>query len=225
MNTGSSTVTKTPEDVIKFWFLDPSTQLQANYELWYKTNPATDDQIRAQFGHIVESALLGSLSDITNPHAWITTPNGALALTIVLDQFTRNVFRGSAKAFSGDAVSKHVVLYAIDKKFDVDSYGVFGRVFGILLPLMHSEDIKDHELFQIKVAEYKALLEKDGVDHAYKEAAMKCYVDVENYEGQHVEIVSQFGRYPYRNEVLGRATTKQEEEWLASLPKEKRFGQ
>jgi uncharacterized protein (DUF924 family) len=168
-----------PNEVLAFW-------RAAGPDKWFEKDDAFDDQIRTRFLATCEAAAAGAL-------AWDDTPDGALALLIVLDQFPRNIFRGSARAFAADPLARAVAARAIECGFDRE-VPVAERGF-FYLPFEHSEALADQE-------RCVALNRATGDADALKWAEL------------HADIVRRFGRFPHRNAVLGRATTPDEEAFL-----------
>jgi uncharacterized protein (DUF924 family) len=169
-----------PQDVLAFW-------RSAGTEKWFKKDPAFDVEIATRFRSTYERAVAGDLS------GWEATPEGALALVIVLDQFPRNMFRGQARTYAADALTCDIARRALARGFDREVPSADRRFF--YLPLMHSEDLADQE-------------------HCV--ALSRAYGDDEftEYAEQHADIVRRFGRFPHRNAMLGRATTPAEQEFL-----------
>lgn len=176
-------------DVLDFWFV------QAGPDRWFGGDAGFDAEIRARFLTLQEAAAAGQLDD------WAGTPLGALALCLVLDQFPRNLFRGTARAFATDPKARAVARAAIDQGFDVDP-GIDNdhRLF-FYLPFEHSEDLEDQRR---SVALQRDRMTGPDVDPSY--------VD---YAQRHLAVIEQFGRFPHRNAILGRASTPEEEAHLA----------
>jgi uncharacterized protein (DUF924 family) len=168
-----------PQDVLAFW-------RAAGPDKWFNKDAAFDDEIRARFLTTYESAVRRAL-------AWNDWAEGALALLIVLDQFPRNMFRGSARAFAADPLAREVATRAIARGFDHD-VAVAERSF-FYLPFEHSETLADQE-------RCVALNRASGDADALKWAEL------------HADIIRRFGRFPHRNAVLGRATTAEEQAFL-----------
>ena len=210
MNTQSPIAT--PGDVLDFWLGDgvqlgwPAEDLSKR---WFGGGAALDEVIKSQFGPRVLQALDGTLGDW--PQNAPTPALGQLAHVILLDQFTRNVFRGDARAFSGDARAQQLVLQAIAAKADQQLPWV-GRVF-LYMPLMHAETLA---LQAECVARFVQLVSDAPED--LKER-LRGNLD---FARQHEDIIARFGRFPYRNAALGRANTADEEVFLTNGP---RFGQ
>ncbi|MFN3713384.1 MAG: DUF924 family protein [Alcanivoracaceae bacterium] len=196
------------QSVLDFWFDDgleqgwPSRNLSA---LWFRADAALDQGIEAQFGHLVEAALFSELVE------WEATPLSRLALLVLLDQFTRNIYRGSAKAFAGDHRAVTLVLEGLARGMDRELPWV-GRVF-FLMPLMHAED---EDLQQRSVAEFTTLHAAAPVEMADRIAANLAFAR------EHRDIVLRFGRFPHRNQVLGRDSSDEERAFLEHGP---RYGQ
>jgi uncharacterized protein (DUF924 family) len=178
--------------VLAFWF-DP-----AHRSHWYKVDRAFDAQIREQFAGVIEQALAGKLDE------WATTPSGWLALLIVLDQFSRNIYRKDPRAWAQDSRAQQVALSGIQQRFD-QQLPPLQRVFAYM-PLEHAEDI---ELQRRSVMLFEALcndLPPDQRDN---------YNEFLQYARRHEVVIACFGRFPHRNVVLGRASTPEEMAYLA----------
>lgn len=197
-----------PQNVLDFWLGDglalgwPSDDRN---KLWWGGGHDADTQIANRFGDSVREALAGGLQP------WEMPETNRLALVIVLDQFTRNVFRGQAQAFAGDARAQCLVRQALDINLDRKLPWV-GRVF-LYMPLMHAEK----ETLQNECVRQFRLL-RDEVPEALRER-----IDGNlRFAEQHRNIIAQFGRFPHRNQALGRTSTPEETEFLKNGP---RFGQ
>lgn len=169
-----------PESVVAFW-------LDAGPEKWFKKDEAFDAEIRGRFLPTYEAAAAGRLA------SWEATAEGALALLIVLDQFPRNMFRGSARAFAADPLARAVADRAIARGFD-KQLGLPKQSF-FYLPFMHSENLIDQE-------RCVDLCRQAGAEDTLKFAEL------------HADIIRRFGRFPHRNALLGRATTAEEQAFL-----------
>jgi len=181
----------TPADIITFWFEDDRTITR---EKWFKRDDAFDQTIRDRFGTLTDQAATGALDH------WAETPDGALALLIVLDQFPRNLHRGSARAFASDAraiARKAVLQRGFDRGFSNPE-----RTF-LYLPFEHSEDMTEQD---ISVALFEGMR-----DDPLRRAPGS---NIE-YAWKHWIVVKRFGRFPHRNAALGRISTADEEEYLA----------
>ena len=192
----------TAASVIAFWLGPSPGHLEAAKRAsrrWYVTDDALDQEVRQKFGGAMQQARSGALT------GWQETSQGALALVILLDQFTRNAYRGTAAAFSGDTLAREVASLALDGGFDRE-LSIPGRLL-LYHPFEHSEDLQDQ---QRSVELFSALA-------ADSPSEWREYVDsFLRYARAHLEVIDQFGRFPHRNAVLGRETTAGEQEWLAT---------
>jgi uncharacterized protein (DUF924 family) len=170
-----------PEDILRFWFEE------AGPKAWWNSDPAFDETIRRRFAALYERAIHGEL------YEWRSTPEGRLAEIIVLDQFSRNLFRGSAAAFAQDlaalALAQEAVAAGAHRGLDPV------RCVFLLLPYMHSES--------------RAI-------HVQAERLFREFAPAENldFELRHKAIIDRFGRYPHRNAAVGRDSTPEEVEFL-----------
>lgn len=183
-----------PEDILAFWFGSPA---DADYgqarSAWFRKDPAFDAAIRERFLPTVGAALTGGLAD------WAATPAGALALLLILDQFPRNLFRGEARAFAGDADARALAATFIERGWDRDLLPV-QRVF-VYLPFEHSESLSDQDR---SIELFSALAEAFPATNGYLD-----------YAHRHREVILRFGRFPHRNTSLRRASTPAEDIYLA----------
>lgn len=179
--------------MLDFWFSDRARAL------WFEKDPAFDAEIRDRFGPAIDRAIADGLE------AWRENGEGALALLILLDQMTRNIFRGDPRAFAGDSRARDVAGKAIRAGFDRDFPFAARRFF--YLPYEHSEHPEDQErslaLFTELCAGSIPAEDRADADEQIKAAR------------RHHEIIGLFGRFPHRNAVLGRISTAQEVEFLA----------
>jgi len=166
--------------VVTFW-------REAGPEKWFLKDEAFDAEIVSRFLPAHEAAAAGQLAE------WEETPEGAYALLILLDQFPRNMFRGSARAFATDALAVEIAERAIAKGFDEAYQPPEKRFF--YMPFMHSEEL-DHQ--ERCIALCAAAEDPEGV----------------KYAEIHRDIIRDFGRFPHRNPVLGRDTTSEEANFL-----------
>jgi uncharacterized protein (DUF924 family) len=169
-----------PASVLEFW-------RAAGPDKWFEKDASFDNNIRARFLDTYEAAAAGKLTD------WETTPEGALALTIVLDQFPRNMFRDSPRTYAADPLARAVAGRALERGFDAPM-ALSDRQF-FYLPFEHSEDLADQE-------RCCALCRATGDADLLKWAEL------------HADIIRRFGRFPHRNRVLGRHTTPEEQAFL-----------
>jgi uncharacterized protein (DUF924 family) len=184
----------TPETVLDFWFgAHGSPERGQSRAIWFKKDDAFDARLHAQFGGLHTEARAGRLQ------AWEAHPKSTLALIIVLDQFSRNMFRGQPESFAGDAVALRLARAMVARRQDIALLPVM-RQF-IYLPFEHSEQLADQDesvrLFGILDAlpETRGLLE---------------------WAEKHRAIVQRFGRFPHRNAILGRESTAEEIEFLGT---------
>ncbi|MDO9506845.1 MAG: DUF924 family protein [Hydrogenophaga sp.] len=202
------TTPPTASDVLDFWFGD-GLQLdwpsQDHNELWFGGGPAQDEVIRQRFGLLVDEALNGGLID------WETEPRTRLALIVLLDQLSRNVHRGQRRAFDGDARAQRLTRRSIAEGMDT-TLTPAGCVF-LYMPLMHAEHLA---LQEECVARFQKLVDSSPEGLRDKLNSNLRFAVV------HRDIVAQYGRFPYRNAVLGRESTPEEDEFLKNGP---RFGQ
>ena len=171
----------TPEEVIAFW-------RAAGPDRWFSKDEAFDRVCRERFLIVHEAAAAGDLNE------WELTPQGALALCLLLDQFPRNMFRGTRRAWRTDTVALDVADRAIERGHDKAVEPDMRRFF--YLPFMHSEELPDQE-------RSVALAEAAGDAETVKWAR------------HHRDIVARFGRFPHRNAILGRESTPEEAAFLA----------
>lgn len=169
-----------PDDVIRFW-------REAGADRWFAKNDAFDQQFRERF---TEAHFAAARRDLD---AWADTPQGALALMLLLDQFPRNCFRGTAHMYATDALARHFVRGLLERSFDHHIEPEL-RVF-CYLPLMHSEHMPDQRLS----LDLNRALGEPYARHG---------------QGHH-DIVQRFGRFPHRNRLLGRESTAEEVAFLA----------
>jgi uncharacterized protein (DUF924 family) len=181
-----------PDDVLRFWFAD------GNAARWFVRDAAFDAAIREQFASTVHAAGDGRLQ------GWTRTPEGWLALLIVLDQFPRNLYRDDARAFACDTRALSTALKGLERGDDL-LLPVWRRAFAYL-PLEHAEDLA---LQDRAVALFAALCAAAGPGHR---AQAEEFLD---YARRHREVIVRFGRFPHRNATLGRASTRAELAYLA----------
>ena len=188
------------EEILDFWFgeLNELGCASPNQrKTWWTKSDSFDEAIRAQFLGDYEAIVAG------DRETWRSSARGTLAYIIVLDQFSRNMFRGTPKMFDADALAREACCEGIDSGFDQE-LAFDERVF-FYLPLEHSEANHDqercHELFS-RLCETAPEALKGDADY---------YLD---FAKSHKAIIDRFGRYPHRNEILGRASSEEEIEFL-----------
>jgi uncharacterized protein (DUF924 family) len=184
------------ESILEYWFGTEADDLVAANQhaaLWWKKNPKIDEEIRDRFASLLDAAANGNLDD------WLTDPHGRLAMIILVDQFSRNMYRDTPRSFAFDAFSQNWCKSGLDSGAD-RLLRPIERVF-FNLPLEHSESLQDQ---QRSVALSKELAE--SVPDAHRE----LFDGFLNYAVRHCEIVQRFGRFPHRNAILGRESTDEE---------------
>jgi uncharacterized protein (DUF924 family) len=186
--------------VLDFWFganPDDAAAAKEQAALWWSKNKAIDDEIRRRFGDQVRAAANGALDD------WLATARGRLASIILLDQFPRNIYRDTARAFSYDAKALAISLEGLEQGMDKELRPI-ERVF-FYLPLEHSEFLAHQErsvkCFGDLVASVPA--EQKRIFAEYLDYAMR-----------HRDTIARFGRFPHRNKILGRESTAEESAFL-----------
>lgn len=169
------------QQILDFWFkeLEPAS--------WWKKDASLDAEIHSRFGVMHARAQQGELFE------WRVTPQGSLAEVILLDQFSRNIYRDTAQAFSADPLALALAQFAVSKGFDQELPST-ERSF-LYLPYMHSESALIHEQ---AIALYTRLGNAHNLD----------------FEIKHKNIIDRFGRYPHRNDILGRDSTPEEQVFL-----------
>ncbi|WP_137387827.1 DUF924 family protein [Rhodoligotrophos defluvii] len=174
------TDTLQPEAILDFWLNQPP-------ERWFAPNAAFDREIAGRFGHALEQAKRGRYD------GWAETPRGVLALIILLDQFSRNIHRGTAEMYEADekalALAKRAVAEGKDMALPAEQRS------WIYLPFMHSENLDDQEACI-------RLSEQSNLDDS------RYWAEI------HADIIRRFGRFPHRNPILGRPMTEEEQRFL-----------
>jgi uncharacterized protein (DUF924 family) len=188
------------EDILDFWFgeLDEHGCASPNQrKLWWQKSAEFDRTIRDLFLNDYEAVVAGDRD------RWRSTPRGALATIILLDQFSRNMFRNTPEMFDADPLAREVCCEGLDDGFD-EELGFDECVF-FYMPLEHSENLEDHERCRHVFTELRDNAPEFLVGDA------EHYLD---YVRQHRVIIDRFGRYPHRNAILGRASTEEELKFL-----------
>jgi len=171
----------TADDIISFWFDEITPQD------WWKKNDDFDQKIKDKFHTVYQKAAAGEL------FMWRKTPLSSLAEVIILDQFPRNMFRDTPKAFATDNLALCLTQNAIDKGYDIE-LNPSQKSF-LYMPMMHSESLRIHK----RAVE---LFGAPGMENNL------------NFELKHKTIIDKFGRYPHRNDILERTSTQQEVDFL-----------
>ena len=196
----SSISTMDPEinRTLSYWFDGPETN-----QKWYMGGAKVDAEIKDQFSGLVEKARASQLT------AWTEQPKGTLALIVLLDQFSRNLFRGSPDSFSADSMAVEIAIKGIAKGFDREVPSIQQAFF--YMPLMHDERL----LSQIaSVALFEAAASRCD---AGSDASNVLQGNIK-YGKIHRDVILKFGRYPSRNKILGRESTAEEIQYLEEHP-------
>ena len=191
-----------PGQVLSFWFEDATLSpeaLQRRNAVWFRADPAFDDECAARFTALLDDAARGRLGD------WTAIPRGRLALAILLDQMPRNIHRGSPAAFMHDTEAAAHCLAGIESGQDRALHPV-ERLF-LYMPLQHAEDV---DLQRRSVERFESLAAE--ADDAWR----ADFTESVRYAREHHDIIERFGRFPHRNRVLGRASTDEELRYLAA---------
>jgi uncharacterized protein (DUF924 family) len=180
-------MTDKPQEILDFWFVATPASKR------YVVDPELDAEIRARFLNVWHKARAGDLE------AWEGEAQGALALIILFDQFSRNMFRGSGEAFSCDARALGIAKRAVARRFDLE-LGRERQMF-FYMPYMHSENLADQDEC------IRLCAERRGDE-----------ITPESYAARHRDVIARFGRFPARNRALGRENTAEEEAFLRANP-------
>jgi uncharacterized protein (DUF924 family) len=190
----------TPDTILEFWFgsdSDDGAVAKERAGLWWSKNKETDDEIRRFEIYVI-------LADSEQMKDWLATPRGRLALIILTDQFPRNIYRDTARAFSCDIQALTWCIDGLEKKIDRDLRPI-ERVF-FYLPLEHAEYMEHQDL------SVKCFGELVSTVPAEQRPVFEEYLD---YAIRHRQIIERFGRFPHRNKLLGRKSTAEELAFLA----------
>jgi uncharacterized protein (DUF924 family) len=196
-------VSATPEEVLSYWFPEKDI-FDADQETfgrqiqwWFAGGPEVDTEITERFGEVLEQARRGDLDH------WADTPRGRLALIVVLDQFSRNVYRGSPLTYAQDEKALELAVEGIDAGMDRE-LSPMERIF-FWMPLGHSEDLS----LQERVVRNQKELAANAPPHLRAMAEF----GISQAKGAR-DVIARFGRHPHRNEILGRESTPEELEYL-----------
>ncbi len=183
MKNGPAVPAITPGDILAFWYSEPMASR------WFSATPELDAEIRAKYERVWLAAQEGRLDE------WKNSPQGCLALVIVLDQLPLNMFRGDARSFSTEQQAVEVCKLAIARGYDRE---IAPERLGFLyMPLMHSESLLDQDLSV-------RLFEQAGLEGNLR------------FARHHRELIRRFGRFPHRNVILGRDSSREELDYLGS---------
>jgi uncharacterized protein (DUF924 family) len=184
------------EDILEFWF-GPRDRPAADRRVWFVPDPSFDKQCRDRFLDDYESAATSKLD------YWKSEPRSALALILLLDQFPRNLFRASARAFATDAAALAAARDTIARRNDLALHPV-ERSF-VYMPFMHAENLADQNE-SVRLFQALASMEPGHSGNI-------------GYAEHHRDVIRRFGRFPHRNAILGRVSTDAEEEFLRTRDK------
>lgn len=188
------------EEILDFWIGPLGPEGLGNgkrVERWFKPDPELDRQLKDRFESELVAARSGERDD------WLASPRGRLAMVVLLDQFSRNIYRGTPEMFASDDRALQVARSALDRGDDGE-HRLEERVF-LLMPLMHAEDMSSQNEC---VRRFEHLHANAGG------AAKNTLGNMLYFARRHREIIERFGRYPHRNVILGRTTTAEEAEFL-----------
>ncbi len=197
-------------DIHYFWFGDLGDPTAAPNEdrtkLWFGFSPQNDEEIKSKYSDLLEDATQGKLDE------WKNSTQGTMALILVLDQFSRQIHRKTDKAFAYDSMALEIAQYAVANGIDKNMH--FAEKVFCYLPFEHSEE---EAMQRRSVSLYSQLLERTS--EAQYQFAGVCL----KMAREHLSIIEKFGRFPHRNEALGRESSEEEIQFLSTI--ENRFGQ
>lgn len=191
------------EKVLAYW-LEPKPVTEADatarWRHWFTSSDAVDRDIYERFGTLVERARRGELD------AWTSTPRGALALIVLIDQFSRNLHRGTPDAFSADGRALEIARAGFDSN-RFSEFDVIENLFAAL-PFRHAEAVVEQRR-ALDIAQRDAMRATPGLK--------QFLLDSVEWARKHYDVIARFGRFPHRNAALGRETTPEEAEYLEYL--------
>ena len=188
----------TPDEILSYWFGGgPPENLDAVLEMIRRLGPGLDDEIRERYGELVERARRGELD------SWAETPRGLLALVLVLDQFPRHIYRGTGRQYDSDTKALGLALRALDAGWHEDMHPA-ERSF-LSMPLVHSEDVEIQRR-SVELADWNAERAPEWLDWVNEIGPSQSR--------KYLDVIERFGRFPHRNELLGRESTPEELEFL-----------
>lgn len=188
------------EEILDYWFghiEDTVLPTQNRTRIWFSGTPEVDQELREKFNHDLEMAISGDYDN------WDKDPRSLLCLIIILDQFSRNIYRSTPMAFAQDSKALDLCVSGIEKQFD-HKLSLIERAF-FYMPLMHAENL---DMQATSVRAFKMLL-----DLSFPEAR-PTFQNFFDYAIRHYQVLEQFGRFPNRNKALKRESTQAEEEFL-----------
>ena len=190
----SASLPDAAREVLDFWFgAVGSAERGSPRKEWFQKSEVFDAQVRDRFGATIEQALRGELDD------WVEDARSALARILLLDQFTRNAFRGTARAFAGDTQALAAASAMVGARGD-DALPPYMRAF-VYMPFEHAEGLAMQEE---AVRLFRRLVAVDP-----------SFADMLSFAEKHQAVIERFGRFPHRNELLGRRSTAEESAYLA----------
>ena len=191
-----------PDDVLDFWLGAPATDaaaFAAKLKRWFQRHPALDDEIGARFGGLRDQAMIGALD------GWVATPRGRRALIVLLDQFTRNLHRDTARAYEADPKALALALAGLDAG---EARGLdFEATMFLVMPLAHAEDV---------ALQRRYLAAVEAAAASAPPALASGYARAVDHARGYLDTIARFGRFPHRNALLGRPSTPDELTFLAT---------
>jgi uncharacterized protein (DUF924 family) len=196
------------DEVLAFWFgAAPTTTEEYGKQIrrWFMGGPALDEEIRARFAPVVEQAFAGALDD------WANTTRGRLALILVLDQFSRSIYRDQPQMYAGDPKAQALTVEALARGLQAE-LPVVQRHF-LVMPLLHAENLDLQERGVV------AMREVHDAGEPWQREMLKMGTE---QSIKYRDLIARFGRFPHRNKILGRANTPEEDaflvDWAAKQP-------
>jgi uncharacterized protein (DUF924 family) len=189
------------EQILSFWFKEQELtgpQIDRRMDIWFGEDRVFDHEIEKDFSDEIEKASAGKLDH------WADEPHGRLALILLIDQFRRNIYRGTLKAFSHDKVALKLCVEGAMEKKDKGLTPI-QRVF-FYMPLQHAESRK---------VQSKSVKLYERLAESVSPMLQETFLTVAQFAELHKDIIDQFGRFPHRNSLLGRENTPEEDEYLA----------
>ena len=198
-----------PDDILKFWFGEITsrhTPIESHIAgQWFLGDKEFDNLIINKFGGFMH-VILDQSNDLHK--IWLSTLRGTVSYIVIADQFARNVYRGTPKAFENDEYAQNVVNACIQSGKDRKIFALHPAFNAFLyMPLMHSEDLKDHDTLSECQRWMLDTLEKEHPFYGFLQEQSK-------YASHHRKIVEKFGRFPHRNEILRRESTEEEMQYI-----------
>jgi uncharacterized protein (DUF924 family) len=187
-----------PRRVLEVWFGGDASDPLSHAPLWFSRDAELDRGLREEFEPHIHRAANGDYD------AWRAAPGDALAFIILLDQFSRNIYRDTARSFAQDAPAREICLTGMERGFDLRLPPVRASFF--YMPLMHAEDL---EMQRLSVAKFEALPARAKGE--VRESLEKNHA----FAVSHMEVIEQFGRFPHRNAILGRESSSEELAYLS----------